>query len=172
MSCRIRDKLNKTSIIFFFFAYLCVKKSTYISLKKGGKSYLLLKPLNCKVSSCRFRQILTLLVTDGRIQLCWNWDYVSLWLTGKRTSCLTTLDRQLFVDATVTQKLNMFSSPTNFLNTEYEKALCSLLGWWKTWLTGREPPERDGDHRLKNLAIFLLDYLQFFFFLFFWRWFS
>lgn len=76
--CRIRDKLNNTSIFYFFCISLGGEIYLHFFKKRKKKSYLLLQPLNCKVSSCRFRQILTLLVTDGRIQLCWNWDYVSL----------------------------------------------------------------------------------------------
>lgn len=60
----------------------------------------------------------------------------------------------------------MFSWQTNFLNTEYEKALQPPEVGARTGLTGREPLERDGDHRLKSWPhsglIFTVDFLQWF----------
>ena len=79
------------------------------------------------------------------------------------TSCLTTLAGQLFVDATVTQRPNMFSSRTNFLNTEYDKASAASQVGARWRRTGREETERDGDHRQKTWDIFIPDYLLSFF---------
>lgn len=42
------------------------------------------------------------------------------------TSQLSTLDRQPFVDATVTEELSVFSSQTNFLNTKQDKVYAAL----------------------------------------------
>lgn len=65
-------------------------------------------------------KILTLVVTDGRHQLCWNWDYIFLVADREITSCFTTLDRKVFVDATATQWLNVFT--TNQLRQNMKKS--------------------------------------------------
>lgn len=53
------------------------------------------------------------------------------------TLSLTSVDRHLFMDARVTQELNVFLSQTNFLNTELDKVSADsrVIAWM--WVTGK-----------------------------------
>ncbi len=93
--------------------------------------------------------------------------YVSLVIDRERSAWLTTPDRQLFVDATVTQQLNMFSSQSNFRNTECWKAVAASRAGAVMWLRGREPSESDSDHRQKTWPYSHLIFL----YCSFWKWF-